>query len=126
MAERSRGRRIVLGLTRAAIYLIACVLVLIVLAIMTLESGWGKNRLRELIVRQANLYLTATVDIGRLGGSLLRGISLSDVRLSRDGRTLIAIDEVSLDYSIRELVSEGVMVRRIRLTRPRISAGRQP
>jgi autotransporter translocation and assembly factor TamB len=126
MAGRSRGLRIIVGLARAAIYLIVCVLVLIGLGYAALETGWGKNQLRQLIVRQANLYLTATVDIGRLGGSLLRGISLSDVRLSRDGRTLVAIDDVSLDYSIRELFSEGVVVRRIRLTRPRISAGRQP
>ena len=38
---------------------------------------------------QANQYLTATLAIGRLEGSLVRGIQLGDVRLSREGRTLI-------------------------------------
>ena len=72
-----------------------------------LETGWAKNRIRELIVRQANQYLTATLTIGRLEGSLLRGLQLGDITSVADGRTLIDIDEVALSYSIRELVAAG-------------------
>src|SRR5206468_3469470 len=75
---------------------------------------------------QANQYLTATLSIGELEGSLLRGIRLGRVELARGGRTMIAIDEISLSYSIEELLQSGVVIRRIRLTRPRIVGGRQP
>ena len=60
-----------------------------------------------------------------MSGSLLRGLELGDVHLSRDGQTIIAIDEVALNYSIRELVQPGTIVRRIRLTRPQVVGARQ-
>src|SRR5436190_1872559 len=83
-----------------------------------LESSWAKNRIRGIIVRQANQYLTATLEIGRLEGTFFRGIQLGDIRLSRNGRELIAIDDVSLNYSLRELFQPGVVIRKIRLARP--------
>src|SRR4029078_4373110 len=54
-----------------------------------------------------------------------RGLELGDVRLSRDGETIISIDDVALNYSIRELVQPGVIVRRIVLVRPRVLVARQ-
>ena len=83
-----------------------------------LETDWAKNRLRALIVSQANQYLTATLTIGRLEGSLLRGIQLGDISLSRGDHTLIRIEEVALRYSIQELFQKGVVIRSVRLTRP--------
>ena len=83
-----------------------------------METGWAKDRLRDLIVRQANQYLTATLSIGRLEGSLLRGLQLGDISLGRGGRTLVRIDEVALTYSIQELFQKGVVIRSVRLTRP--------
>jgi autotransporter translocation and assembly factor TamB len=100
------------------------VLALVGVGISVLETGWAKNKIRELIVRQANGFLTATLQIGSLGGSLLRGLELTDVRLARDGRTLVAIDAITLRYSIRELLQPGVVVRQVRLIRPRVAGGK--
>ena len=126
MTRLRRLRSVSATLAKALIWLIAFVLVLLGLGLAAIETGWAKNRIRDLIVRQANQYLTATLSIGRLEGSLLRGITLGDVSVARDGRTLIHIDDIAFSYSIRELVQSGVVVRRVRLTRPRIAAGRQP
>jgi uncharacterized protein involved in outer membrane biogenesis len=123
---RSRRQRLVLGLTRALVYPVAFILLVVGLAFAAFETGWGKNLLRELIIRQANQYLTATLEIDRLQGSLIRGLQLTNVRLSQDGRVLVTIDDVSLSYSLRELFDRGVVIRRIRLTRPRVTAGRLP
>ena len=57
---------------------------------------------------------------------MFRGLQLRDIKLSRDGKTLIAIDEIALAYSIRELTQPGTVIRQIRLTRPRITAGKLP
>ena len=89
------------------------------------ETAWAKNRIRDLIVRQANQYLTATLAIGRLEGSLLRGLQLGDVVLLRDGKPMIAIDEIALSYSIQELFHAGTTIRRLRLVRPRVIGARQ-
>src|SRR5262245_23502435 len=117
-----------LAVAAARWLLVASVAILAVagLALAAVETSWGKNQIRQLIVRQANQYLTATLDIGRLEGSLLRGVQLGDVHLSQNGQTLIAIDDVSLSYSIRELFERGTIIRRIRLARPRIFASKLP
>src|SRR5712692_2771753 len=120
--RRLRAFLVLLG--RALVFTAAFILVLIGLGLAVLETGWAKNHLRRVIVRQANQYLTATLDIGRLEGSLVRGIQLGDIRLSRNGRTLITIDDVSLSYSLRELFQQGVVIKRIRIARPHVVMSR--
>jgi autotransporter translocation and assembly factor TamB len=121
-----RLRSISATLGKIFVGLIIVVLLLLGLGLTIIETAWAKNRIRALIVRQANQYLTATLSIGRLEGSLLRGIQLGDVVLSRDGKPMIAIDEIALSYSIRELVEAGTRIRRLRLTRPRVVGAKQP
>lgn len=121
----ARAARLLGGLVRWLVYAFAAVLVLIVAALAAIQTGWAKEQLRQLVVRQANQYLTATLDIGRLGGSLVRGVELGNVRLSRDGEALIDIERVTVDYSLRELVEAGTVIRRIELVRPRVLVARQ-
>jgi hypothetical protein len=101
------------------------VLGLTALGIGVLETGWAKNQIRALIVRQANQYLTARLEIGDLGGSLLGGLHLSDIRLSRDSVALVSIDEVELSYGLRELFQQGVVIKRIAIGRLNVVAGRE-
>jgi autotransporter translocation and assembly factor TamB len=115
-----RLRTVSTRVAKALIGLAAVLLILVAVGLAVVETGWAKNRLRDLIVRQANQYLTATLSIGSLGGSLVRGLELGDISLSRDGRTLVHIDQVELEYSIRELYQEGTIIRRVRLTRPHV------
>jgi autotransporter translocation and assembly factor TamB len=124
VARLRRLRSISATLAKVVIGLVALVLAIALLALASVETGWGKNWLRDLIVRQANEYLTATLSIGRLEGSLLRGLQLGDVSLGRDGHTLIRIDEIAVNYSIRELVQQGVVIRSVRLTRPYVAGAK--
>ena len=50
----------------------------------------------------------------------MRGVELSDVKLARNGRTLISIDDVAVAYSIRELFDQGTSIRQIRIARPHV------
>ena len=124
--HQSRSLRVARGLARWVLGGIAILLLLVLAFLGALQTGWAKGYLRGLIVRQANQYLTATLEIGSLDGSLIRGIELEGVRLSRDGEPIIAIDRVTVAYSIRELVDRGVTISRIQVVRPRVVAERQP
>jgi len=124
--HRSRPYRFARTLGRGLVYTAAAILVLAGIAIAAIETGWAKNQLRALIVRQANQFLTATLEIDRFEGSIFRGLTLGGVRLSRDGQALISIDEVSVSYSIRELIDEGTVIRRITLTRPQVVVEKEP
>jgi autotransporter translocation and assembly factor TamB len=122
---RLRFRSIVRILGRSLLALIVLILILIGIGISALETGWAKNEIRGLIVRQANQYLTAQLEIGRLEGSLFRGLQLGDIRLSRAGRTLVAIKDVELSYSLRELFQQGTVIKRIAITGLEVAAAKE-
>jgi translocation and assembly module TamB len=122
----SRPFRLVKRVLRVTIVAVAVVLVLVGIAMALLETGWAKNQLRALMVREANRFLTATLEIDRLEGSLFRGLQLGGVRLSREGERVIAIDEVEVSYSIRELIEGGTVIRRLKVVRPYVVADKQP
>src|SRR5262245_40871896 len=126
VAWRRRVRRVSAAMAKTIVGVLAAILILIGAVLLIIETGWAKNRIRALIVSQANQYLTATLSIGRLEGSLLGGIQLGDVDVARGSQTLIHIDEIAVRYSIRELVQRGVVIRAVKLTRPRIVGSKQP
>src|ERR1700746_1098207 len=69
-------------LRRIARYLgIAVLVVLCVIgaALVTTQTGWFKDYLRGLVVRQAAQYLNGTLTIEHLKGSVLTGIELDGV-----------------------------------------------
>jgi translocation and assembly module TamB len=125
MEGSRRRRRIGRLLAKGLVLLCAGLLLVVVGAVVLVETDWTKDQLRALVVRQANQYLTAELAIGRLEGSLYTGIQLRDVRLSRGGDTLVAIDRVALSYSLAELYRDGLVLRRLDLVRPRIVAARE-
>jgi hypothetical protein len=110
---------------KGVVYATATVLAIVLAGIGVLETGWAKNQIRALIVRQANEYLTATLEIGELNGSILRGLHLDRIRLSRDNHPIVTIDQIDLSYSLRELWQNGTVIRRIRLTRPHVVGAKQ-
>jgi ABC-type Fe3+ transport system permease subunit len=69
-------RRFAHRLARIVVYVLAAILIVIGVGLSVLETGWAKNRLRELIVGQVNDYLTVTLSIGSLSGSILRGLAV--------------------------------------------------
>src|SRR5438477_12856741 len=97
-------------LTRALVYTVTLVLVLVGLGLGTIETAWGRNQLRRLVIRQAHQYLTASLEIERLEGSLFSGIELEGIRLSVNGRTLVSIESASATYSLRELFASGTVI----------------
>ena len=52
--HRSRSHRVARGLVRWVVGAIAALLLLVVAALGAVQTGWAKNYLRGLIVRQAN------------------------------------------------------------------------
>jgi translocation-and-assembly-module (TAM) inner membrane subunit TamB-like protein/AsmA-like protein len=122
----SRPRRIARTLLKVVLITIAIALIAIVAGLAALQTRWAKGSLRDILVRQANQNLTATLEIGGIEGSLFRGVELTNIRLARPGESLITIDRVSVSYSVRELVEEGVFIRSLRLVRPHVVVQREP
>ena len=68
MSPLRRLRPVFLWLVKATTFIVSLILAVGLLGLAVVETGWAKNLLRGLIVRQANEYLTATLSIGRLEG----------------------------------------------------------
>src|SRR4051812_45669036 len=111
---------------RALLGAVLAILVLLVAGLLLVQTGWARDRLRDLIVTTANRYLTGTLEIAHLRGSFVRGIEIDDLRLSRDGRTVIAAERAEISYNIRELFSTATLIRHIVLVHPHVVASRLP
>jgi translocation and assembly module TamB len=111
-----------MNLVRRMTHALLLVLMLVVgataAAIIASQTAWFKNWLRGYIVREAGEYLNGTLTIDRLGGNLFFGLELQNIGVSMDGRQVVAVEDLGLDYSIFELISSGLSVDQIRLNKP--------
>lgn len=116
-STRRRAFRILGGI---ALSIAVLAVLAVVGGVWALESAWGQARIRQLIVSQSNRVLTGTLEIGQVEGSILRGITLRDLRLVQDGTAVVTIARADLDYSLRELYQGGTRIRQLRLEHLRI------
>ncbi|MDR1988784.1 MAG: translocation/assembly module TamB [Acidobacteriaceae bacterium] len=120
----TRLGRLLASITRGIIFLAAFVLGLALLLLLVIQTAWAKDHLRQFIVAQANRSLTATLQIDHLDGSLFHDVHLSGVTLLQDGQPIVQIDDIAVDYTIRELFQHGTSITRIALVHPHIVAAK--
>jgi len=93
-------------------------------ATVAVETVWFKQWLRGYIVRAANERLNATLSIGTLSGNLFTGIQVDNVVVMMNGHPVIAVDKVRAGYSIRDIISKGIVVEHVDVTRPNVAMQR--
>jgi len=93
-------------------------------ATVAVETVWFKQWLRGYIVRAANERLNATLSIGTLSGYLFTGVQVDDVAVVMNGHPVIAIDKVQAAYSIREIISKGIVIDHVDVTHPVVAMQR--
>mgnify|MGYP003338010121 CR=1 FL=1 len=101
----------------AGVTILGLLLLVAAAAAILLNSAWGHERIRQLIVSQSNRFLTGTLEIDGVSGSILRGIELDGVRLVQDEVPVITVGHATVGYSIPELYRGSTLIRRLRLER---------
>ncbi|HEV8398175.1 MAG TPA: translocation/assembly module TamB domain-containing protein [Vicinamibacterales bacterium] len=97
------------------------VLVLLVAsALVATQTSWFRNWARGFGERQAARLLNGQLNIGRLDGNLWSGATLTNVRITQDGREVVRVERVRVTYSVRQLLSRHWRFPEITLTRPSI------
>ena len=108
--------------TRRSLQVLAFLATLIVgatsMAVIVTQTTWFKEWLRGFIVRQAEDYVNGRLSIGRLDGNLFFGVDLGDVDITMNGKTVVDVDDVTLDYNAFTLIGGDIVLDEIRLTRP--------
>ena len=105
---------------RALVVTIMLVIGLSTAAVVVTQTAWFKNWLRGYIVREANQYLNGQLSIGRLGGNLFFGVELENIGLTLDGRPVVTVKDLGVEYNAFELVSKGLSIHRLRINEPTV------
>ncbi len=90
------------------------------LALIVSQTPWFRDWVRRYIVRESKQYLNGELSIGRIGGNLLFGVQVSDIAVDVSGERVIAAKSLEVDYSIIEIISQGVVINEIKLVAPTV------
>ena len=123
MASRSR----LAGIARKAAWGLLALVVLVVVSVYVLaRTDWGRARLLPVLESGASRYIDGELHIARLEGSLLRGATLHGVTIVRNGQTVLSIERVEGQYSLRNLLSSAILLDDIILVSPRFTVTQYP
>ena len=117
-----------MSLTRRSLQVFALLCTLIVgtasMAVIVTQTTWFKEWLRGFIVRQADDYVNGRLTIGRLDGNLFFGVEMEDVDVTMNGKPVVALKDVGLDYSLLTFIGGHVVLDHIRLNKPTLHVER--
>ncbi|MEO7714337.1 MAG: hypothetical protein ABIV10_15600, partial [Gemmatimonadaceae bacterium] len=103
--------------------LLAGTIVVLVLA----TTSWGNERVRRVLVSQANDRLTGRMTVDRLRGNLLSGATLTGVRLvDSAGKPVFTARRVAVQYGLWSSLRGRVVVKSLMLDTALVIADRQP
>jgi hypothetical protein len=115
-----------MSVARRSLQVFAFVCTLIVgvasMAVIVTQTAWFKEWLRGFIVRQADDYVNGRLTIGRLDGNLFFGVEMEDVDVTMNGKPVVALKDVGLDYNFLRFLGGHVVLDHIRLNKPTLHA----
>ncbi|MEO8562230.1 MAG: hypothetical protein ABI601_09160 [bacterium] len=98
-----------------------------VIVLVLAMTPWGHERVRRLLVSQANGRMNGSLDVGALRGNLLSGATLTDVRLADSARhPLFTARRVRVDYDILAALRGHVVIHLLELDTPFVVLDKQP
>jgi autotransporter translocation and assembly factor TamB len=94
------------------------IVALVALSLIVSQTPWFRDWIRRTIIREAKQYLDGELTVGRLSGNLFFGVDLADVAVDVSGERVVAAKNLTVDYSVFQLFSKGIVVDRIALNSP--------
>lgn len=105
----------------------AVVLLLVLIVVVFATTPWGNERVRRIVVSQANGRLTGTLDIERLRGNLFTGATLTGVSVVDSAKQpVFSAKRVTVDYALLPLLRRRVVVERLVLDTAAIVFDKRP
>ncbi|ARA93084.1 hypothetical protein AWN76_007865 [Rhodothermaceae bacterium RA] len=95
---------------------------------LLLQTPRGARTARDAALRFVNerLLTGATLEVGRIDGTFLTRLTLTDVRLVRGDSVLARLDSASASYRLLPLLRRQIHVRDVALVRPTVHLTQQP
>src|ERR671928_2096040 len=103
-----------MSLARRSLQIVAFLCTLLVgvtsMAVIVTQTTWFKEWLRGFIVRQAEDYVNGRLSIGRLDGNLFFGVELEDIDVTMNGKSVVEVQDVGLDYNAFTFISGDIVL----------------
>jgi autotransporter translocation and assembly factor TamB len=119
-----------MSLVRRSFQVVAFVLTLIVgvtsMAVIITQTTWFKEWLRGFIVKQAEDYVNGRLDIGRLDGNLFFNVELEDVDVTMNGKNVVDVKGVAVDYNPLSFLHGDVILNHITVDQPHLVLRQTP
>ena len=113
-----------MSVARRSLQVVAFIATLVVgvasMAVIVTQTAWFKEWLRGFIVRQAEDYVNGRLSIGRLDGNLFFGVELEDIDVTMNGKKVVEVKDVGLDYNAFSFIGGHIVLDDIRLNQPTI------
>ncbi|HEY6614612.1 MAG TPA: hypothetical protein VIZ32_08840, partial [Vicinamibacterales bacterium] len=97
---------------------------LLAIGLIVSQTPWFRDWIRRTIIRESKQYLNGELTIGQVTGNLFFDVGLTDVAVDLSGERIVSVKALTVDYSVLQLVSKGIVVDRITLTAPVVRLGR--
>jgi autotransporter translocation and assembly factor TamB len=119
-----------MSFARRSLQVVAFICTLIVgvtsMAVIVTQTTWFKEWLRGFIVRQSKDYLNGQLSIGHLGGNLFFGVDLDDVNVAMNGKTVVDVKNVGLDYNAFTFIKGDIVLDTIKIEQPVLRLEQMP
>src|SRR5262245_55920015 len=112
------------SLSRLGRWLALGVLAILTLAgvgLLLLQTSWGHERVRRILVAQSAKLLAGQLEVKSLSGSLLTGTTLHGVHLIQDGQPLLEADEIRVSYRIRGFTQGAIDINEVSMRNPKVA-----
>lgn len=99
---------------------------LILIAIILIYAGTMNGVIRKQVLTQANKLLNATTTIGEFKGNPLGGLTIRDLTVEQDDRTVISIGEVEFSYNLLRLLNNEIVIKSVIINDLKMDLVQQP
>src|SRR5690349_5614294 len=76
------------------------ILALVAVGVVLIETPWGHERVRRILVAQSAKLLAGRLEIRSLSGSFFSGTTLHGVKLIQNNQEVLTAEEIRLRYSL--------------------------
>jgi len=107
--------------------IMAVVLLLVVVVVVLATTPWGNERVRRIVVSQANARLTGTLEIERLRGNLFSGATLTGVSIvDSTKQPVFSAKRATVSYALLPMLRRHVVIEKLVLDTPAMVFDKQP
>lgn len=111
--------KIVKKIFRILAIIIASIAILVAIVLIALQTSFVKSKIVTIAEKQVNKMLNAELSVGKLTGTILTDIGLTDILLkSYNSDTIAYIPQISLNYKLLPLLKGEIIVESIIIDKP--------